>query len=172
MMLEATRLTRTSRLTEATALLQRMLRGETVPDESSGSAGEVILAGGYPPIIDATTETISKTASPLLGTAMTVKPGRFGVLRTLLDRVSRSGLGFQGLRQPGSVSTPDIVPTGGKFIAATYSNQAGTRIEMIETTPPPRPLLRQLTWWTLTFPIVMIVVKETMGKYRSVRGTR
>jgi poly(hydroxyalkanoate) depolymerase family esterase len=127
MMIEATRLTRASRLTEATALLQRMLRGETAPDESSGSAGEVIRAGGDPPIIDATTETISKAAIPLLGATTTVKPGRFGVLRTLLDRVSRSGLGFQGLRQPGSVSTPDIVPTGGKFIAATYSNQAGTR---------------------------------------------
>jgi poly(hydroxyalkanoate) depolymerase family esterase len=127
MMLEATRLTRESRLTEATALLQRMLLGETVPDESSRSAGEVILAEGGPPITDATTETISKAASPLLGAATTVKPGRFGVLRTLLDRLTRSRLGFQGLRQPGSVATPDIAPTGGKFIEATYSSQAGTR---------------------------------------------
>ena len=52
MMLEATRLTRAGRLAEATALLQRMLRGETVPDKSSGSAGEVILAEGGPPVID------------------------------------------------------------------------------------------------------------------------
>jgi poly(hydroxyalkanoate) depolymerase family esterase len=126
MMLEATRLTRASRLTEATALLQRMLRGETVPD--SGSAGEVILAGGGPPIIDATTETIGETGGPLLGAATTAKPGRFGVLRILLDSVSRrSGFGFQGLRQPGSVSMPDVVPADGKFIAATYSNPAGTR---------------------------------------------
>jgi poly(hydroxyalkanoate) depolymerase family esterase len=128
MMLEATRLTRANRLAEATALLQRMLRGETVPDMISGSAGKVILAGGGPPIIDATTQTISETASPLLGAATTVKPGRSGVLRTLLDRVSRrSGFGFQGLRQHVSVSTPDIVSAGGKFTAATYSNPAGTR---------------------------------------------
>ena len=45
MMLEATRLTRAGRLTEATALLQRMLRGETAPDMSFSTAGEVTLAG-------------------------------------------------------------------------------------------------------------------------------
>jgi uncharacterized membrane protein len=28
---------------------------------------------------------------------------------------------------------------------------------MTETTPPLRPLWRQLTWWTLAFPVVMIV---------------
>ncbi len=28
---------------------------------------------------------------------------------------------------------------------------------MTVTTPPPRPLWRQLTWWTLAFPFVMIV---------------
>src|SRR5205807_3160324 len=32
-----------------------------------------------------------------------------------------------GLVQPAPVSTPDIVPDGGKFIEATYSNPAGTR---------------------------------------------
>jgi poly(hydroxyalkanoate) depolymerase family esterase len=128
MILEATRLTRAGRLAEATELLQCMLRGETVPDMSSGSAGEVILAGGGPRIIDATTETISETGSPLLGASTTAKPSRYGVVRALLDRVSRrSGLGFQGLKQSGPISTPDIVPAGGKFISATYSNPAGTR---------------------------------------------
>ena len=38
-----------------------------------------------------------------------------------------SGLGLHGLVQPAPVSTPDIVPDGGKFIEATYSNPAGTR---------------------------------------------
>jgi poly(hydroxyalkanoate) depolymerase family esterase len=38
-----------------------------------------------------------------------------------------SGVGLQGLVQPGPVSTPDILPEGGKFIEATYNNPAGSR---------------------------------------------
>jgi poly(hydroxyalkanoate) depolymerase family esterase len=117
MMLEATRLTRAGRLTEATALLQRMLRGETTPDMSFGSAGDVVLTGRTPPVIDAKAETIDGTDRPLFGAATSGRPNRFGVLRTLFDRVRR--------RSP--VSTPDIVPAGGKFIEATYRNAAGTR---------------------------------------------
>ncbi len=128
MMLEATRLTRAGRLTEATALLQRMLRGETAPDMSFDSAGDVVLAGRTPPIIDAKAETIDGTDRPLFGAATSARPNRFGVLRALFDRVRRrSGLGFQGLMPPTPVSTPDIVPAGGKFIEASYSNAAGTR---------------------------------------------
>jgi len=37
-----------------------------------------------------------------------------------------SGVGLHGLVQPGPVSTPDILPEGGKFIEATYNNPAGT----------------------------------------------
>jgi poly(hydroxyalkanoate) depolymerase family esterase len=128
MMLEATRLTRTGRLTEATALLQRMLRGETAPDMSFDSAGDVVLAGRTPPIIDGNAETIDETDRPLFGAAPSARPNRFGVLRALFDRVRRrSGLGSQGLMPPIPVSPPDIVPAGGKFIEATYSNAAGTR---------------------------------------------
>jgi hypothetical protein len=68
-MLEATRLTRAGRLIEATALLQRMLRGETAPDMSFGSAGDNALAGRTPPIIDAKTETIGETDRPLFRAA-------------------------------------------------------------------------------------------------------
>ena len=128
MMLEATRLTRAGRLTEATALLQRMLRGETAPDMSFGSASDVALAGRTPPIIDAKSEKIDETDRPLFGAATCARPNRFGVLRALFDRVRRRpGLGFQGLMPRALVSTPDIVPAGGKFIEATYSNPAGTR---------------------------------------------
>jgi poly(hydroxyalkanoate) depolymerase family esterase len=38
-----------------------------------------------------------------------------------------SGAGLHGLVQPGPVSTPDILPEGGKFIEATYNNPAGSR---------------------------------------------
>ena len=105
-----------------------LLRGETAPDISVGSAGDNALAGRTPPIIDAKAETIDGTDRPLFGAATSARPNRFGVLRALSDRVRRrSGLGFQGLLRPAPVSTPDIVPAGGKFLEATYSNPAGTR---------------------------------------------
>ena len=118
-MLEATRLTRAGRVTDATALLQSMLRGETAPNMHFGGASDVALAGRTPPIIDAKAETIDETDRPLFGVATSARPNRFGALRTLFDRVRR--------RSPAPVSTPDIVPAGGRFIEATYSNPAGTR---------------------------------------------
>ena len=119
-MLEATRLTRAGRLTDATARLQRMLRGETAPNMHFGGASDVAPAGRTPPIIDAKAETIDETHRPLFGDATTsARPNSFGGLRALFDRVRR--------RSPAPVSTPDIVPAGGRFIEATYSNPAGTR---------------------------------------------
>jgi poly(hydroxyalkanoate) depolymerase family esterase len=118
-MLEATRLTRAGRLTDATALLQRMVRGETAPSMHFGGDSDVALAGRTPPIIDAKAETIDETDRPLFGAATAARPNSFGALRALFDRVRR--------RSPAPVSTPDIVPAGGRFIEATYSNSAGTR---------------------------------------------
>ena len=119
-MLEATRLTRAGRPTEAMALLQRMLRGETDPDMSFGGASNFVLAGRTPPIIDAKAETIGETDHQRFGAPTSNRPNRFGVLRALFDRVRR--------RSEAPVSTPDILPPGGKFIEGTYSNPAGTRI--------------------------------------------
>jgi poly(hydroxyalkanoate) depolymerase family esterase len=127
-LLEATRLTRTRRLTEATALLQRMLRGEIAPDMTFGTADDMTPTGRKPPIIDAKTATIEETDRPPLDAGTSAQPHTFRALRALLDRVKRrSGVGLRGLKQRAPVYTPDIVPEGGKFIEATYSNPAGSR---------------------------------------------
>jgi poly(hydroxyalkanoate) depolymerase family esterase len=118
-MLEATRLTRAGRLTDATALLQRMLRGEMAPNMHFGGARDVALARRTPPNIDAKAETIDETDRPLFGAATSARPNSFGGLRAFFDRFRR--------RSPAPVSTPEIVPAGGRFIEATYSNPAGTR---------------------------------------------
>src|SRR4029077_2324449 len=77
---------------------------------------DVALAGRTPSIIDAKAETIDETDPPA---ATSARPNRFGGLRALFDRVRR--------RSRAPVSTPDIVPAGGRFIESTYSNPAGTR---------------------------------------------
>jgi poly(hydroxyalkanoate) depolymerase family esterase len=126
-MLEATRLTQAGRLAEATTLLQRMLRGETAPDMAFGTPNDIALRGREPPIIDAKAEPIEETDGPLLNVATSAQP-HFRTLRGSLHRSRRRfKLGLQGLMPPVPASTPDIVPEGGKFIEAAYSNPAGSR---------------------------------------------
>jgi hypothetical protein len=61
---EATRLTRAGRVIEATALLQRMLRSETSPGVTFGTASDIAPARREPPIIDATATIIKETDRP------------------------------------------------------------------------------------------------------------
>jgi poly(hydroxyalkanoate) depolymerase family esterase len=125
MMLQATRLTRAGQITEATALLQHMFRGETARDMSADSTGDAALGR---PIINATAEAIDKTDPPLFGAATSPLPNRSGVLRGFLDRLGRrSNLKLEDLMPSAPVSRPDVVPPGGKFIEGTYSNPAGSR---------------------------------------------
>jgi len=142
-MLEVTRLTRAGRLAEATALLQRILRGETAPDRIFGTAGDIAPSGREPSTIDGeaiTIEEMDRSPSPRVGidtrpadmrfpsTATTAQPRKLRGMRALLDRVKRrSDLGLHGLVRPAPVYTPEIVLEGGKFIEAAYSNSAGTR---------------------------------------------
>jgi poly(hydroxyalkanoate) depolymerase family esterase len=128
-MFEATRLTRGNRLTEATALLQQMLRGEAAPVKTSSTAAEItrIPAKRKPSIIHPNKMT-EETVLPFANTATTAQS--HGVPRlNLVDRVKRlrSGLGIRGLAELAPVSTPNVVPEGGKFIEATYDNSAGSR---------------------------------------------
>ena len=148
-MLEATRLTRAGRLTEATALLQRALRGGTVSDTASGPTGEAAHApaGRGSRVIDLTPEAIELTdprASPRTGHASdtgassrpagltpgTAQPHLPQALRSFLDRVKRihpePGIGGRARRTPAHA--PDVVPDGGQFLVASYSNQAGSRV--------------------------------------------
>jgi poly(hydroxyalkanoate) depolymerase family esterase len=122
---EATRLTRAGQLVEATVLLQRMLRGETAPDATSGTTGRIALTGREPPTIDAKADIIEGTDSPHLARATPAQPH---VLRSLLDRTREpSGLGQRRVIKRAPLSTPDIVPEGARFIEGTYSNPAGSR---------------------------------------------
>jgi poly(hydroxyalkanoate) depolymerase family esterase len=146
-MLEATRLTHAGRLAEATALLQRLLGSATAPDSASGTTGQTAHgpAARVSHMIDLTAETIEvrdpKPSSrsdqpcgtggsrPAGRTSPTAQPHLPAALRRFLDRANRthSEPGIGGLAEPFPTLPPDVVPDGGQFLAASYSNQAGSR---------------------------------------------
>jgi poly(hydroxyalkanoate) depolymerase family esterase len=148
-MLEATLLTRAGRLTEATALLQRVLRGRTVRDTTSDSIWKAANAPleRVPQIIEMAPKTIevanprpsSRTGQAFGSAEPSLRPaGRVegtarqrvpGAPRSFLDRVKRMGSapGIGGVAHPSPARKPDVVPDGGKFATGWYSNRTGSR---------------------------------------------
>jgi poly(hydroxyalkanoate) depolymerase family esterase len=123
MMLQATLLTRQGRLSDATALLQRMLRGETDLDMTIGPTDDIAPTKNKPYIIDATAENVEETDYP-----QAIFAHSFRALHDWPYHFKRpSGPGLRGWMQRAPVSTADIVPEGGKFIEAVYTNAAGSR---------------------------------------------
>ncbi|WFU69298.1 PHB depolymerase family esterase [Bradyrhizobium sp. CB2312] len=111
---EATRLTRSGQLVEATALLQRMLRGENAPDVTAPSTYRSHSTPGEPPTIDAMANA-AETRSP----RRTARPPA-DLTKNL------PGLGLRGsVRRVPSMA--EIVPQGGRFVEGVYGNAAGSR---------------------------------------------
>jgi hypothetical protein len=121
---EATQLTHAGQLAEATALLQRMLRGERAQDAKSRTPERISLPGREPPTIDAKANDVEETDSAHLMRAPSAPAPR---PQPLFDRAKDgSWLGMRGVKRTPP-STPDIVPEGAKFIEGAYSNPAGSR---------------------------------------------
>lgn len=121
---EATRLTQAGQLTEATALLQRMLRGERAPAAASPVAGGVSLPGRAPHILDLKANNAGKADHAVPVEELAAAASR---RRPLFDRAKDgTWLGLRG-RKYAPASMTDIVPEGTKFIDGTYGNKAGSR---------------------------------------------
>ena len=122
---EATRLTCAGQLSEATALLQRMLRGESTP-ELSGTTPHVAPGRLGPPTIELEANIVEEREGPQTTKSSSAAPR----LKTIAPFDSMKD--FSGLRLRGSIgrappSTLDIAPKGGTFIEGTFSNAAGSR---------------------------------------------
>ncbi|WMT78941.1 PHB depolymerase family esterase [Bradyrhizobium sp. Ash2021] len=112
---EATRLTRSGQLVEASALLQRMLRGESAPDATSRTTARLAPAGREPPTIDAKANAAEKRYPPR-------------TLRTPRDLAKNlPGFGLGGSLRRAPPSTADMVPDGARFVEGVYGNAAGSR---------------------------------------------
>jgi len=114
-LIEAARLTKAGRLSEATAALQTLLAGQGAPSPADAQARR------GPPTIDGTADPANAAPEPVEGVGLPVPK----VLRGLLDRVSPGGFQMPG-GKPLSSAAADV-PDGARFLATTFSNQAGSR---------------------------------------------
>jgi poly(hydroxyalkanoate) depolymerase family esterase len=123
---EATRLTRSGQLVEATALLQRMLRGESAA-ESSGSTAPGARARLEPPTIDVKANVVKERERrpPPQSSSILPRPKSRARFDSMKDF---SSLGLRGPSRRTPPSASEIAPQGTKFIEGTFSNVAGSRI--------------------------------------------
>src|SRR3954463_8260213 len=123
------RLTRSDRLTDATALLQRMLANRT-PSTAPFTSGTSADAPGRGAPKAFGTDFKKEALDWTSGTAQPAIPE---ALRDFLDRIgqlgSTSGLptGLDGLVGPMPTHTPAPLPDGARFDRLTYANAAGSR---------------------------------------------
>jgi poly(hydroxyalkanoate) depolymerase family esterase len=119
---EATRLTRAGQLVEATALLQRMLRGERDPGPASRRAAPTPLARLEPPTIEAKAHVVEENdRKPPAQARGRKRPAPLDVKKAF------SGLGLRAPVGRAPPSPSDIAPDGTRFIEGTFSNAAGSR---------------------------------------------
>jgi poly(hydroxyalkanoate) depolymerase family esterase len=115
-LLEATRLTRSGRLTEAVALLQRTLAGNASSDTPTGRSPGPLLT---PHIIDA--EVVADTTPDIVSGK--VSEAIVSPALQALDWKAK----FPGLRRPRNVQPADIAPSAGRYVSGAFSNASGSR---------------------------------------------
>jgi len=121
---EATRLTRAGQLVEATALLHRMLRGESTA-ESFDTTTRAAPARLEPPTIDLKANVAEEKERRQTVRATSVRGRKRPPPLDGIREFSRLGLRGPIMRAPPSTS--DIAPEGTAFVAGTFHGAAGSR---------------------------------------------
>jgi poly(hydroxyalkanoate) depolymerase family esterase len=127
-MLEATHLTRAGRLTEATALLQRVLRGHGT---QASDVGERRAPDRLPPVSNSATNGgpsaghMHASSDPEVrgAKATNFRKDVFAGLHVLFERVG-SKIGLPRAERACAEPTPDIPPEAGRFLTRSYDNQS------------------------------------------------
>jgi poly(hydroxyalkanoate) depolymerase family esterase len=120
-MIEAARLTRQSKLAEATAIIQRLLQGGPAADLENGIA-PTTMAVEYA-ALDAEPQGNQPKARFTAPRAFRPRTGLRETVNRLATMAKALGLNDGPAHRP----VPDPVPDGASFTGATYSNAAGTR---------------------------------------------
>ena len=129
-MIEATRLTQAGRLGEATALIQRLLKGAWPGRQEAGNNRSL-------PTIDVVVEDVtSREGQPVAHTVPTASvepvsrrvPRVAGSLRDVVERLRHAG-GGRALHRALKKSPPrgDVAPSVGTFTTKMFRNDAGSR---------------------------------------------
>lgn len=130
-MTEAARLTSAGKLTEATALIQRLLRGggasEPAPD--SNTASPTILDGEFVTLDPAAPQRQTRSSAHASRPQAKPRTGLGETLRGLAARVVPAGLGLGLGNGLGGAArpAPAPLPEGASFATMTHSGAAGTR---------------------------------------------
>jgi poly(hydroxyalkanoate) depolymerase family esterase len=124
MISEATRLTRAGQLAEATALLQRMLRGESAPAPSGST--RAVPARLEPPTIDVKANVVEEKKSRPTTRAFSAPLQRKSAAR-FEGLKDFPGLNLRGPLTRAPPATTDIAPQGTRVIAGTFRSADGSR---------------------------------------------
>lgn len=138
--IEATRLTKAGRLSEATAVLQRHWRGSS-DSRSSDNPRRAVVSDrpGFPHVIDGTVVDVdgsgsgSETVAPkpsqvgnVAEDASRQPPRRPKLVKSLGRLRDAMGQGLTGLKR-AAPDPSEVFPSNGAFIAGSFSNHAGSR---------------------------------------------
>jgi poly(hydroxyalkanoate) depolymerase family esterase len=135
-LLEATCLTHVGQLTAATAALQRSLRGDQLASSGMPAATTPAIQR-VPPTLDGVAEPGGTTEAPSTRHAEPPAPRAarpfFNLPAGVVPALPKGVRGFIGFQPPEgganglSPMTPRPVPDGAQFLAASFSNEAGSR---------------------------------------------
>ena len=120
-MVEATRLTRAGRLSEAVSLLQGMLRGTRASDSPETRPAATVMSlpafGGELLAEDVAFDNAPEAAANPAPAA----------LRDVFDRLHLNMPALRGVPRRALRPDNDIAPAAGRYVALSFSNEAGSR---------------------------------------------